>query len=59
MLNIISRLKENFEVAQSQGKLHEFLREYAVGILSINQRVGLLPDVKFESDYSNDSCLND
>ena len=54
MVSILDNLRENFEVAQSQGKLREFMQEYAVGILSINQRAGLLPDVKFESEYSSE-----
>ena len=53
LVSILDNLKHNFEVAQSQGKLREFLQEYTVGILTINQRAGLLPDVKFESEYSN------
>ncbi|MBT3982937.1 MAG: hypothetical protein HOD90_10240 [Nitrospina sp.] len=55
MVSILNNLIQNFEVAQSHGKLHEFLQEYAIGIISINQKVGLLPDVKFESEYSNES----
>lgn len=55
MVSILDNLKQNFKVAHDQGKLHEFLQEYALGILIINQRVGILPDVKFESEFSNDS----
>lgn len=51
MVSILDNLKQNFEVAQGQGKLREFLQEYSVAILSINQRVGILHSVEFEDDF--------
>lgn len=49
--SILDNLKENFSVAHDQNKLQEFMREYMVGIIAINQRAGILPDVEFESEF--------
>lgn len=51
MVSILENLKSSFQVAQDQGKLREFLQECALGILTINQRAGLLHSVESEKDY--------
>lgn len=49
MASILNNLKQNFQVAHDQNKLQEFMREYMVGILDINQKAGILPEVEDEN----------
>lgn len=53
-ISIVENLKQNFSIAHDQNKLQEFMREYMVGIISINQKAEILPDVKFESGFEGD-----
>jgi hypothetical protein len=51
MVSILDNLKQNFEVAKEQGRLREFLQEYSLGLLIINQKIGILPAMELENEF--------
>ena len=59
MARITNILRENFAIANEQGKLHEFLRDLIFAIIAINKKLGIIRENEFESEFKARKFVSD